>query len=333
MSFAGNILASGDAVTHIFDVPWRIGGHAAPWMSGQIAVMILAGILLLVAMPRLVRNGIAKGQRHSMGIAEILVLFIRNRIARLTIGPNGDKAVPYLATLFVFLLVCNVLSLTPIKEISELMYLDNWGGVAADGKPMNVTPIGGTPASSLWVCAGFAGMTLLVVLCSGYVAQVCKLSGRTKPTAGHADHTAPDAGWNLWMAGAQRLSKRTWPMPIAIVGGVWTWLNSFVPPVPGVVGLAIWPVLLILELIGYGAKCFALCIRLLANLSAGHILLGVLLGFATSAQGWMQAAVGIPTAFGVLGLMILELLVALIQAYIFTLLSALFIGLGTGGAH
>ena len=58
-------------------------------------------------------------------------------------------------------------------------------------------------------------------------------------------------------------------------------------------------------------------------------LLAVLIAFAQGARGWLMLLVGVPAGLGVVGLLLLETLVALIQAYIFTFLSALFVGLAT----
>ena len=86
-------------------------------------------------------------------------------------------------------------------------------------------------------------------------------------------------------------------------------------------------------MIGYVAKCFALCVRLVANMNGGHILLAVLLLLAESARGWWIPVVGVPIGAGLLALDVLELLVAVLQAYIFTFLSALFVGLACGTGH
>ena len=85
-----------------------------------------------------------------------------------------------------------------------------------------------------------------------------------------------------------------------------------------------WPVLVLLvpiEIIGLFIKSFALTIRLFANNLAGHIVIYALLGLLTMFGLWALPAVGLA-----LGLYFLELLVCFLQAYIFTLLSAIFIG-------
>jgi len=83
------------------------------------------------------------------------------------------------------------------------------------------------------------------------------------------------------------------------------------------------------ELIGKLAKPFALAIRLFANMTAGHIVVLALIGLIFA---FKSIASGAPFLLAV-GIMMLELFVALLQAYIFTLLSSVFIGLMRQGGH
>ncbi len=97
------------------------------------------------------------------------------------------------------------------------------------------------------------------------------------------------------------------------------WHHIFAPPAPK----ALYIILVPLEVVGILTKPFALMIRLFANITAGHIivisLVGLIFVFKTL---WIS-----PVAVGfALFIDVLECLVALLQAYIFTLLTALFIG-------
>jgi F-type H+-transporting ATPase subunit a len=84
-----------------------------------------------------------------------------------------------------------------------------------------------------------------------------------------------------------------------------------------------------IEVIGKLVKPFALAVRLFGNMTAGHFvilsLLGVIFLFG-QAQGW-NWGIGAITALLVVGVMCLEIFVAFLQAYVFALLSAVFIGL------
>jgi F-type H+-transporting ATPase subunit a len=84
-----------------------------------------------------------------------------------------------------------------------------------------------------------------------------------------------------------------------------------------------------LEILGKLVKPFALAVRLFGNMTAGHFVIlsmfGIIFLFGTIPV-W-NSAIGISTALLVTGILLLELIVALLQAYVFTLLSAVFIGL------
>lgn len=98
---------------------------------------------------------------------------------------------------------------------------------------------------------------------------------------------------------------------------------------PGPLWLA--PLLVPVELIGLGAKIFALAVRLFANMMAGHILLAVLVGFILSAGTALGTFGGLAVALaavpGAVAITLLEIFVAFLQAFIFTFLTALFIGM------
>lgn len=98
------------------------------------------------------------------------------------------------------------------------------------------------------------------------------------------------------------------------------WKHIFATPgVP----IALLPIMIPVELIGIFTKPFALMIRLFANITAGHIIILSILSFIFLFKNLGVAAVSVPFAI-VMSLM--EVFVAILQAYIFTLLSALFIG-------
>ena len=100
--------------------------------------------------------------------------------------------------------------------------------------------------------------------------------------------------------------------------------------VPHGVPLLLWPLMFIIELMGLIAKHVALTIRLFANMTAGHIVLFAFLGLIIMFKSFYVAPVSI--GFGIF-VYFLELLVALIQAYIFTVLSSLFIGMSVNPEH
>jgi F-type H+-transporting ATPase subunit a len=100
--------------------------------------------------------------------------------------------------------------------------------------------------------------------------------------------------------------------------------------VPHGVPVYLWPLMFVVEVVGLIAKHVALMIRLFANMTAGHIVLFALIGLVVVFKTYFASPISI--GFG-LFVFFLELLVATIQAYIFTLLSALFIGMSVNPDH
>ncbi len=115
--------------------------------------------------------------------------------------------------------------------------------------------------------------------------------------------------------------------------GVVHHFQNMVPP-----GLPAWllPIMIPVELLGMLSRPFALMIRLFANMLAGHMVITTLLML-------IPLMASVATAFGILMIpislalalfiMVLEVLVAFIQAYIFTLLTSIFIGMSAHPAH
>jgi F-type H+-transporting ATPase subunit a len=98
----------------------------------------------------------------------------------------------------------------------------------------------------------------------------------------------------------------------------------------GGVHWSLWPIMIPIEILGLFTKPFALCIRLFANMTGGHLVIISLLGLIFLFKSWGVAP--IPIIFA-LGINMLELFVAVLQAYIFTMLTSLFMGLGIQAAH
>ena len=191
--------------------------------------------------------------KHRHNVVEATVLFFRDQVIMPNVGEGGGKYVPYLTTLFFFILFANLLGLIP------------WGATAT---------------ASVSVTGALAIMSLI----------------------------------RIEAAGMRELG------PKGYLGTIF-----FAPPgmnkmASVVMALFMAPV----EIIGKLAKPFALAVRLMANMMAGHIVLLSLFGVAL-AFGSLAIAVG-PFIMSV-ALFFLELFVAFLQAYIFVILTAVFIGL------
>lgn len=106
------------------------------------------------------------------------------------------------------------------------------------------------------------------------------------------------------------------------VGGYLAHLTAGTPP-------ALWIIMIPVEFLGLFTKPFALMIRLFANMLGGHLVLFFILGLIFMLHPAM-AIVSVPLASVIY---LLEIFVGILQAYIFTLLSALFIGQGVEMGH
>lgn len=96
---------------------------------------------------------------------------------------------------------------------------------------------------------------------------------------------------------------------------------------PKALGIVLIPMIWAIEVFGLFIKHMVLAVRLFANMFAGHLVLAVFVGFIGVTWGQALAAGVIPASLGAsVAIGLLEILVAFIQAYVFTFLSALFIG-------
>ena len=113
---------------------------------------------------------------------------------------------------------------------------------------------------------------------------------------------------------------------VTVNGNKHYWKHIFMPDAP----IGLWPMLIPIELFGVILKPIVLMLRLFANITAGHI---IILGFFSlififgGMQEWIGYAVS-PASIGFgIFMSFMELLVAFLQAFVFTLLSALYIGM------
>jgi len=223
-------------------------------ITKAVFTMFLVAFLLFFVFFKVARFYKKNGAVAPKGIVswmEPLVLFVRDDIAEPNIGAKKDKFMPYLLTVFFFILIGNLLGLIP------------W-----IGSP-NLT-------GNISVTITLAMFTLIIQLI---------------------------------------FSKKPF------------WKHIFMPPgVP----LALYPILVPIEIAGIFIKPAALLIRLFANMTAGHIIVISLISIIFVKESIAWSGLSIPMA---LFISTLELLVAFLQAYIFTMLSALFIGTAVEEAH
>jgi F-type H+-transporting ATPase subunit a len=100
--------------------------------------------------------------------------------------------------------------------------------------------------------------------------------------------------------------------------------------VPGGLPLWLYPIMIPVEILGLFTKPFALCIRLFANMTSGHVVIIGLISLIFILKTAWVAAVSVPFT---LFIFVLELLVCFIQAFIFTTLVSTFIGMSVHPSH
>ncbi len=136
---------------------------------------------------------------------------------------------------------------------------------------------------------------------------------------------APTA--NIWVTGALAMFSFVFFHAAGIKQhGIKNYIRDFCPKVPWIM----WLPMFFLELVSSFVRMFSLAIRLFANILSGHILLVTMLGFIVIYKNYMVATASI--GFTVT-MSLLEIFVAFLQAYIFTFLTAIFIGFAVHPEH
>lgn len=230
----------------------------------------VAGIFVSVIVLLLIFLNIAKTAKQRVNLApkglqsllEPVILFVRDDIAKPAIGEKRfEKFMPFLLTVFFFILINNLLGLVPIFPFGA-----------------NVT--------------GNIGVTLVLAVFTFFIT--------TFNTNKHywKEIYNPEVPW---------------------------WLKFPIPLMP------------IVELTGVITKPFVLMIRLFANMLAGHLIVTVFVGliFIFGKSFGVEAGLGISVVsvlFSVFMLM-LDILVSFVQAYVFTFLSAMYFGMAAPEHH
>lgn len=232
--------------------------------KNSLAVLMYSFIIILIFLS--VAKAYRKRERHApkgfQSIIEPLILFIRDEVARPSIGiKHYERFLPYLLTVFFFIFFNNLLGLIPFF------------------------PFGANVTGNLAVTAVLALFTFVITTISG-----------NKNYYAHIFNT-PGVPW---------------------------WLKIPIPLMP------------IIELVGVFTKPFVLMVRLFANITAGHI---IILGFISLIFVFGQASAYAGYGMSIISIAMsifinfLELLVAFIQAYVFTLLSAIYFGMAVEEHH
>lgn len=221
-------------------------------ITRHVVMMWVASFLLVVLMVKAFRkpDGVPSGFANFF---EAIVIFLRDEVVLPIMGEDGKKYLPFLLTIFFFVLFCNLLGLIPYCA---------------------------TATGNISVTAGLAICTFLVMIGSGMANN-----------------------------------------------GFFGFFKSLIPSgVPPLLLIILIPV----ELISLFVKPFALCVRLFANMVGGHVAILVFLGLIIIMQNEWIAIGAVPFAAAIY---LLEIFVGFVQAFVFTLLSTVFIGMAAHPDH
>ena len=235
-------------------VPLNVGGFDLSFTNSalfMIVVLAIIWVFMLGGMKRQLVPG-----RWQVAV-ESVTGFISNMMAQ-NVGPEGKKFVPYVFSLFMFILIANLLGMMPIGIVPGVH--------------------GFTVTSHLTVTGVLAIISFSIVLIVGF--------------ARHGLH----------------------------------FFSLFVPH--GTPTIMV-PLLFVIELFSFLIRPFSLALRLFVAMTAGHILMKVLAGFVINGLNaealWIAPVVALPSFILMIGITLLELLVCAIQAYVFALLTSLYI--------
>ncbi len=294
------ILASDDPIQHIVDKSI----FDSPLMLSMVTLVVGAALVcwLLGRAAKAISTGPeSMGNRRFLpstkfgATIEVIVLYLRNDMLVPVMGERlTAKYLGFLLTLFFFILILNIIGLIPFVEIQDAMYY--FAGKHFDIKDHQTAAIfGGAATASISVTAGLACITFVVVQTQGLKELGLK-------------------GWLEHLCGGSELVHGAW----------FLW--------------AVIPIIFVVEFFGLFVKPAALAIRLFANMVAGHTLLLTVTMFGAMAMkaGLGTFAVGgitVVSGIGAIIITFLEVFVALLQAFIFMFLSAVFISLMAHEEH
>ncbi|MFK7884215.1 MAG: F0F1 ATP synthase subunit A [Phycisphaerales bacterium] len=276
-----SLTLAADPVGHVINHKWFVSESGWWLWSSSQTNLVLSGIIVVVLgmlVAKAVQTG-PEGDGHARWITrnplahmiEVICGYLRENTVRPLLGKRTDRFMPFLWTLFFFILINNMLGLIPL--------LDAWQLANPDHKKAHMSFIGGTATQSIYV-------TAVLAMVSGFVIN---------------------------LAGVKELG----------IGGYIKHLTADAP-------IFVWPIIIPIEILGTFIKPIALAIRLFANMTAGHILVAVLLGFA--ATGFAKAdllgiPIGIVSTIAVVAIYFLEIFVGFLQAFVFMFLTTVFISL------
>jgi F-type H+-transporting ATPase subunit a len=161
-------LASANPLTHVVDHTWYVLTGESPFttftlMSNHIFMMLVAAAILVLILPRLAATPSSSDEvealtpRGARNLIETICTFLRDFVARPSMGEYTDRFIPYVWSAFFFILTVNVLGLLPLEPItrpvSRAVGLEH--------------PVYGTATGNIWTTATLALCTLFMIVMNG----------------------------------------------------------------------------------------------------------------------------------------------------------------------
>lgn len=184
-------LAASNPVDHVVNHAWVVSEDGTWLWSAQQTNLVISGVICLILGTWLAKQ-IGTGD-ESLGndryltknpfahMIEVIALYLRETVVRPLIHERTDKFMPFLWSLFFFVLVNNMLGLIPL--------LDLWFIIDNDSYKAHASPIGGTATQSIYVTAVLAAFSFIVINVAGL---------RELGVKGYVAHLTGGAPWFLW---------------------------------------------------------------------------------------------------------------------------------------
>src|SRR5436190_1929403 len=170
MTTAAFLLAAADPLQHVLPHPlFHLFGIS---VSNQMFMALVAAILMLLIFPLLFRRPIDREPTGAANFFEAIMEFLRVEVIRPALKEHTDRFVPFLWTIFFFILFCNLLGQIPFGEMATVF----------TGKPNH---LGGTATGSLNTTAALAIAAFVFIHFNG-IWQIAR--SLMDGTYGHHDH-------------------------------------------------------------------------------------------------------------------------------------------------
>jgi F-type H+-transporting ATPase subunit a len=238
-------------------------------ITKAVIYLIASGIIAVVAPMLIIRGGLREKPGRAQAVIEIVYDFAESSIGRASLPEKVFKTwFPYIASLFVFIWVSNLISYIPLPFDTE----NKWHGV---------------PGLTLYAATANLSVTLALTLVTFFASHYVGIKYQ----------------------------------------GFVPYFKHWVPPAPK----AVRPIIAVLEVLSQFLRLISLSVRLFANMLAGHLLVLMSAALVIIIGHWYIGFITTPV--GVFFYLFELLLVANLQAFIFAMLSGIYIGFAVEPPH